>query len=73
MMGIPISIPGLQIDGTDGGQATNVLCLMNMVTMEELKDDEEYESEWVWPLKGVFCVLYSTVGVVTEGCVLCLV
>jgi splicing factor U2AF subunit len=44
IMGIPISIPGLQLEGNDGGQSTNILCLMNMVTMDELKDDEEYES-----------------------------
>ena len=47
IMGIPISIPGLQLEGNDGGQSTNILCLMNMVTMDELKDDEEYESESV--------------------------
>lgn len=30
--------------------ATCVLCLMNMVTPEELEDDEEYEGERQWPL-----------------------
>ncbi len=37
-----INIPGLQIEGT-AQQATEVLCLMNMVTKEELEDDEEFE------------------------------
>ena len=39
---MPINIPGLHIEGT-AQQATEVLCLMNMVTKEELEDDEEYE------------------------------
>ena len=38
-MAVPISIPGLQLPGT----ATTVLCLMNMTSEEELKDDDEYE------------------------------
>ena len=41
---LPISVPGLQIDGSSQN-ATEVLCLMNMVTKEELEDDEEYEGE----------------------------
>lgn len=46
MMGVPlpINIPGLQIDGSSQ-EATEVLCLMNMVTKEELEDDEEFEGE----------------------------
>ena len=45
---LPISVPGLQIDGSSQN-ATEVLCLMNMVTKEELEDDEEYEGdEEVW-------------------------
>lgn len=41
-LGMPIAIPGLQIEG--GFQSpTEVLCLMNMVTVDELQDDEEYE------------------------------
>ncbi len=45
----PINIPGLCVAGTMQ-EATQVLCLMNMVTEEELMDDEEYEGEcalWV--------------------------
>ncbi len=42
----PINIPGLCVAGTMQ-EATEVLCLMNMVTEEELMDDEEYEGEWV--------------------------
>ncbi|XP_068235077.1 splicing factor U2AF 50 kDa subunit-like isoform X1 [Palaemon carinicauda] len=39
---VQIQVPGLQLQsGT--GPATEVLCLMNMVLPEELKDDEEYE------------------------------
>ncbi|KAK7066451.1 U2 small nuclear RNA auxiliary factor 2 [Halocaridina rubra] len=39
---VQIQVPGLQLQsGT--GPATEVLCLMNMVMPEELKDDEEYE------------------------------
>lgn len=41
---LPISIPGLTMPAT-GTEATEVLCLMNMVTPEELEDDEEYESK----------------------------
>lgn len=41
-MAMPISIPGLQMPGT-AQTATTVLCLMNMTSEEELKDDEEYE------------------------------
>lgn len=44
-MAIPINIPGLQIASTSQ-MATTVLCLMNMVTEEELVDDEEYEGEY---------------------------
>ena len=34
------------IDLTKGsGPATEVLCLMNMISEEELKDEEEYEGE----------------------------
>ena len=43
-MPLPISIPGLQIDGASQ-EATEVLCLMNMVNKEELEDDDEYEGE----------------------------
>ncbi len=41
----PIIIPGLNVAGTMQ-EATEVLCLMNMVTEEELMDDEEYEGGW---------------------------
>ena len=41
-MAVPISIPGLQLPGT-AQMATTVLCLMNMTSEEELKDDDEYE------------------------------
>ena len=35
---------GGQVAGT-AQEATEVLCLMNMVTKEELEDDEEYEGK----------------------------
>lgn len=41
---LPINIPGLQIPAA-AQTITNVLCLMNMVTTDELQDDEEYEGE----------------------------
>jgi len=39
---VQIQVPGLQLQ-SGGGSATEVLCLMNMVMPEELRDDEEYE------------------------------
>ncbi|XP_030839820.1 splicing factor U2AF 50 kDa subunit isoform X2 [Strongylocentrotus purpuratus] len=39
---VQINIPGLSLPGTTGPN-TEILCLMNMVTPEELKDDEEYD------------------------------
>ena len=41
-MAMPINIPGMQIPGT-AQTATTVLCMMNMVTPDELEDDEEFE------------------------------
>ena len=52
---MPINIPGLQVEGT-AQEATEVLCLMNMVTLEELEDDEEYEGICVC------CVLHMTIN-----------
>ncbi len=46
----PIIIPGLNVAGTMQ-EATEVLCLMNMVTEEELMDDEEYEGGRGWLLQ----------------------
>lgn len=40
---VPIQVPGLAMNVAAGGPPTEVLCLMNMVTPEELKEDEEYE------------------------------
>jgi len=39
---VQLQVPGLTSVG-EVGPSTEVLCLMNMVTVEELKDDEEYE------------------------------
>lgn len=38
---VQIQVPGFQVAGL--GAPTEVLCLMNMVTAEELVDEEEYE------------------------------
>ncbi|VDP17067.1 unnamed protein product [Soboliphyme baturini] len=40
---VQLAIPGLNIINAGPGPATEVLCLMNMVTAEELKDNDEYE------------------------------
>lgn len=39
---VQIQVPGLNLVG-GAGPATEVLCLMNMVTPEELRDEDEYE------------------------------
>ena len=44
---MPINIPGLQVAGM-AQATTEVLCLMNMVTNEELEDDEEFEGKQSW-------------------------
>lgn len=45
--GNPSAFPQIQVAGIDlsqgAGPPTEVLCLMNMVTEDELKNDEEYE------------------------------
>jgi len=42
-----LQVPGLNV--TSGpGEATDVLCLMNMITPEELEDEEEYEGRYFW-------------------------
>lgn len=40
---VTIQVPGLQSVGAGIGNPTEVLCLMNMVVPEELRDEEEYE------------------------------
>lgn len=39
---VQIQVPGLSLVGSSG-PPTEVLCLLNMVTPDELKDEEEYE------------------------------
>ena len=46
---LPINIPGLVVQPTNQN-VSEILCLMNMVTKEELEDDEEYESKLVGKL-----------------------
>ena len=42
MMPINVQVPGLNLSAGDV-PATEVLCLLNMVTEDELEDDEEYD------------------------------
>ena len=44
-MPVQIQIPGLNLNQVQAGGTipTEVLCLMNMVTPEELEDEDEYE------------------------------
>lgn len=39
---VQLQVPGLNLN-QGAGQATEVLCLMNMIMPEELEDEEEYE------------------------------
>lgn len=41
---VPLQVPGLNLS-SGAGPPTEVLCLMNMVTPEELEDEEEYEGK----------------------------
>ena len=41
---VQLQVPGLNLN-QGAGQATEVLCLMNMIMPEELEDEEEYEGE----------------------------
>ena len=44
MGAVAIQVPGMPIGMMGGsGPPTEVLCLMNMVTPDELKDEDEYE------------------------------
>lgn len=40
---VQIQVPGLSLANSTGGPPTEVLCLLNMVTPDELRDEEEYE------------------------------
>lgn len=41
---VQIQVPGLSmLHSSSGGPATEVLCLLNMVTPDDLRDEEEYE------------------------------
>ena len=45
MIPAQMQIPGLDMTANLHSVATEVLCLMNMVEVEELMDDEEYEGK----------------------------
>ena len=58
----PIQVPGLNMTvATQESMPTRVVCLINVVTVEELKDDEEhhifYESDLAKWLEAVFVSL----------------
>lgn len=40
---VQVQVPGLNISSVSSLPTTEVLCLLNMVTEEELVDDDEYE------------------------------
>uniref|UniRef100_A0A915IC31 Uncharacterized protein n=1 Tax=Romanomermis culicivorax TaxID=13658 RepID=A0A915IC31_ROMCU len=40
---VAIQVPGMGVVPQGPGPATEVLCLMNMILPEELKEDDEYE------------------------------
>ena len=66
---LPINIPGLIVQPVSQ-DVTEVLCLMNMVTIDELDNDEEFESEWVTLAvgEGVVCVIGAAVQWSWYGC-----
>lgn len=39
-----VQVPGLNVN-QGPGDATDILCLMNMITPEELEDEEEYDGK----------------------------
>ena len=43
--GIGVQLPGVNMMGPS--MTTEVLCLLNMVTEEELRDDEEFEGRYL--------------------------
>ena len=53
MIPAQLQIPGLDLSASTQNMATEVLCLMNMVSSEELCDDEEYEGT------DTRCILFS--------------
>ena len=65
MIPAQMQIPGLDMSANLHNSATEVLCLMNMVEIEELMDDEEYEgnnwskadfsSHFLWTVKWTGC------------------
>lgn len=66
------TFPQIQVAGIDlshgAGPPTEVLCLMNMVTEEELKDDEEYEGIFGFSLFKTSVIIWFL-----SNCVLVLV
>lgn len=46
---VTVQVPGLNLTSVSALPATEVLCLLNMVTEEELVDDDEYEGMFFKP------------------------
>ncbi|KAL9957191.1 hypothetical protein ACROYT_G038799 [Oculina patagonica] len=59
MIPAQMQIPGLDMSANLHSSATEVLCLMNMVDIEELMDDEEYEE--IYEDVRTECSKYGTV------------
>ena len=62
MIPAQMQIPGLDMSANLHNSATEVLCLMNMVDIEELMDDEEYEGkepdqELILLMASVHCIV----------------
>lgn len=45
MIPAQMQIPGLDLSASVQTDATDCLCLMNMVTTDELMDDDDYEGD----------------------------
>ena len=65
-----MQIPGLALNpggaGAQAGPATQVLCLMNMVNVDELVNDDDYEGT-----PSLFLVFVPLVGYAQLGSALC--
>lgn len=63
---VQVQVPGLNLN-QGSGPPTEVLCLMNMVTPEDLEDEDEYEGTRLWRrlcLNKNFLPLFARVHIV---------
>ena len=50
---VQLQVPGLNVQNIQtAGPPTEVLCLMNMITADELEDEEEYDGKYLYT---IFC------------------